>query len=153
MRFLFGRFSYLLIVFSCLIALTGVLTAAMSKRSFGSRYSGLTQGTGAAGLNVTSSLQDGQNMEVIVVSLTPEGFIPKEAVFPKKRFVLAINNRVGLSDISLDLFGERMGMLQRKNLRRETMSLQWEMELQPGNYELRGADHPDWVLTLADVKR
>jgi hypothetical protein len=125
----------------------------MNKQKYAPRYANLEQNIGLESHDAVGSLQGGQSMEVIVVSLTPEGFVPREVYFPRKRFVLAINNRTGLKETALELFWEKTNKMQGKQLGRETMNLQWELELQQGAYELHDTNHSNWVLTLTDLKR
>lgn len=105
--------------------------------------------------NVAAPLQSSnqKTIEVVVVTLSPNGFFPKEVVFPKKKFILALNNRTGESSLLLNLFRDKTNKLQEKPLKNETMSLQWELDLASGNYELRELNHPNWVLTLTDTKK
>jgi len=152
MGFPVKRFNYLFITSACLIAILGMALTIMNKQKYAPRYEGLERNIGLKSHDAAGSSQGGQSMEVIVVSLTPEGFVPREVYFPRKRFVLAINNRTGLNETALDLFWEKTNKVQGKKLGRETMSLQWELELQQGDYELHDTNHSNWVLTLTGLR-
>ena len=133
----------------CLIGLIGIVVLALSGRNLVAGSAITKQEIKAASNKVMPPLQKDvkKTKEVITVKLSPEGFFPSEVLIPKQPFVLVINNRTGTREVNFNLFREKSNdKLQERKLKQETMSLQWELDLPSGNYELRELNNPKWVL-------
>lgn len=82
----------------------------------------------------------------VLLTITPRGFDLKEITVPAVPFFLLVENRSGLSNISLSL--QRDGGALIKNARVEHEELDWTelLDLAPGNYVISEASHPDQAM-------
>lgn len=153
MHFPFQHFSQKQIFLFILAGCLGVAAVAMTRNRLTTRaLIRAPEGNEASSISLAPQ-QQRKTIEVVVVTLDPNGFFPREVILPKKKFVLAINNRAEkLTETTFELFREKTNKLQETKLKRETMSLQTVLDLPPGNYELRAQDNPTWVLSLIDKK-
>jgi len=90
--------------------------------------------------------------EVELIDLQPTGFEPHEITRPAGRFLLGVNNRTGLTDLSLMLVHESGRAVVGKRLSK-LKTWRQVLELQPGRYELREANHRDWLCRITITER
>ena len=85
----------------------------------------------------------GSPLEVELIDLRPSGFEPHEINRPAGRFLLNVNNRSGMTPLSLSIQRENQSVAERKRLGKD---LVWRksIDLSPGHYVLREANHPGW---------
>jgi len=79
-----------------------------------------------------------------LITIRPGGFDPVEIVRPKGNFLLAIDNRSGLTEVDLRLDSEFDNRLS-KRVSREELDSRTIVDLNPGTYLLTEAGHPGWV--------
>ena len=99
-----------------------------------------------------SSLDQKSNqVEAEVVTITPTGFEPATIRRPQGRFLLAVDNRSGLSDVPL--YWERETGARLNSTPTRTGKLRWRdiIDFPPGTYILRAANDESWRcrITLA----
>jgi len=155
-RILKGRRVLALIALGVLVAITCV-GAAIRGFSDASRATGgdkskpeiaETAGTFVEPAPVLSSPQSTAAQPEIsgtVLTLRPQGFYPTEIVHNKGRFVLIVDNKTGLEEMSLQLDLEVGGRLRHIPVRRNKPLWGDIIELNPGRYVLSEANHPEWV--------
>jgi hypothetical protein len=108
-------------------------------------------------LPAPSELQDnqaGERIEAEIITIRPNGFEPAEITRPQGRFLLAINNRSGISEMTLRL--NRDGGNEQRDLQAaQKTSRKWRdvVDLYPGRYLLKEAAHPDWVCRITITAR
>ena len=83
-------------------------------------------------------------LEEELITIRPGGFDPVEIVRPKGNFLLAIDNRSGLTEVDLRLDSEFDNRLS-KRVSREELDSRTIVDLNPGTYLLTEAGHPGWV--------
>jgi hypothetical protein len=90
------------------------------------------------------------NEAILVVRITirPTGFDPSEVVLPRGRFVLAIDNRSGLSDLTFRLDREAGGRVREARMPREQLGWRSVIDPPPGLYVLTAAEHPEWACRI-----
>ena len=90
--------------------------------------------------------------EVELIDLRQSGFEPREITRPAGRFLLGVNNRTGLTDLSLVLVD---GSGRSASGKRLVNLKTWRqvLDLPPGAYALREADHRDWVCRITITGR
>jgi hypothetical protein len=78
-----------------------------------------------------------------VIRLTPNGFEPSEITRPKGRFLIHVENRTILTEISLSLSREAGGREHGARLlkRRKWVEM---VNIPPGRYLLTEESHPEW---------
>lgn len=93
-----------------------------------------------------------QQTDVVLVTLTTNGFDPGEMTHPEGRFLFGINNGSGLSDLTFRLTTSNGIPKAEKRLPRGQV---WRrvLELPAGLYALRVTDHPDWTCSLTITAR
>lgn len=94
-----------------------------------------------------------QTLEGVLVTLRPQGFEPSAITRPEGRFVLAINNRSGLREISVTLDREFGPRLRTIPMARKRRLFGEGIELPPGRYVLTEASHPKWVCNITVTPR
>lgn len=94
-----------------------------------------------------------ESIEAEVITIRPAGFEPTEITRPKGRFLLAINNRSRLEQVALHLFTESGGREREMRVQRNKPDWRRIVDLQPGRYALREANHPDWVCHITITNR
>jgi hypothetical protein len=92
--------------------------------------------------------QSGEQVEVSVVTLRPQGFDPKEITRTEGRLILVVNDRTGLDEVSLNI--DRQGGSRLRNIQVERKRKTWGdiIELTPGEYLITEAGHPDWTCRI-----
>lgn len=88
-----------------------------------------------------------------LITITPIGFDPAEVTRPAGRFILAVDNRSGLEEVTLVLRDEGGQELLRERVPRETLDWSSTVNLAPGSYLLSEADHPAWGCRLTLTNR
>lgn len=90
--------------------------------------------------------------EVELIDLWRSGFEPREITRPAGRFLLGVNNRTELTDLSLVLAD---GSGRSASGKRLVNLKTWRqvLDLPPGAYALREADHRDWVCRITITER
>ncbi len=90
--------------------------------------------------------------EVELIDLRRTGFEPNEIKRPAGRFLLGVNNRTGLTDLSLMLLHQSGRSAAGKRLSK-LKTWRQVVDLQPGRYVLREANHRDWVCHITITER
>jgi hypothetical protein len=87
-------------------------------------------------------------MESELITVTPQGFEPREITRPNGAFLLMIDNRSGLTTIQPQLKSTTLVRLLDITLPREEPDWSQVVNLQPGIYLLTESNHPTWVFRL-----
>ena len=87
-------------------------------------------------------------IEAEVVTATPIGFEPAEITRPQGRFLLAVENAAGLSDLDLYLERETGGRVNVALSRRGRLRWREILDLPPGRYILRAANDESWRCSI-----
>jgi hypothetical protein len=103
---------------------------------------------------VASALQapSSNPAEVELIDLRLSGFEPHEITRPAGRFLLGVNNRTGLTDLSLVLANESGRSASSKRLSK-VKTWREVLDLHPGRYVLREATHRDWLCRITITGR
>lgn len=92
-------------------------------------------------------------VETELVTITPTGFDPAEITRPQGRFILKVDNRGGLEEVTLQLDGLRGGREREVRVRRTALDWRDLLDLRPGAYVLREAGHPGWACRITITPR
>lgn len=97
-----------------------------------------------------------RRVEVEILSIQPNGFEPSQITRSSGRFLLAIDNRAEIEDLTLRL--NRVSRFQEPALLdvtipRERLNLDEYINLPPGDYALTEANHPDWICHITITAR
>jgi hypothetical protein len=94
-----------------------------------------------------------QLVKVVLFTLTPQGFSPGEVELPAGRYVIAVNNRTRLQEVSLQF--DRVAGQRLKDVRVTRGQLDWRgtFDLTPGQYRLTEAAKPDWAVVIRVTAR
>jgi hypothetical protein len=84
----------------------------------------------------------------LLITIRPTGFDPREVVNAKGKFLLSVDNRSGLEVVNLQLDTEQGNRLHTKRVPRENLDFREIVNLNPGTYLLKEANHPDWVCRI-----
>src|SRR5262249_31100992 len=84
----------------------------------------------------------------LLITIRPTGFDPPEIVHAKGKFLLSVDNRSGLQVVDLALDSEQGNRLNAKRVPRENLDWREIVDLNPGAYLLKEANHPNWVCRI-----
>ncbi len=87
-------------------------------------------------------------IETELVTIRRHGFEPQEITRPADPFVLAVENRSGLEEVTLRLDRVAGNRLKEVNVPRKKLNWRDAFDLPPGRYVLTEANHPDWVCNI-----
>ncbi|HEU4871385.1 MAG TPA: hypothetical protein VFT08_11080 [Pyrinomonadaceae bacterium] len=91
-------------------------------------------------------------VESELITILPNGFQPAEITRPRGRFLLAVENRSGISavDFRLDAgLGNRVFQVNRTWERADWNEM---LHLPPGRYVLTEASHPEWQCVITIIQ-
>jgi hypothetical protein len=88
------------------------------------------------------------SIQVEPVTLKPSGFEPNEIRRPASPFVLAVNNRSRLLDVSFKLLREDGHKLHEMKGPKGQVNQRKLLDLPPGNYLLKEVNHPEWTCRI-----
>lgn len=138
----------------CLIASVGFAALVWGK--------GVLFGVGitAASNSAQPLIQKAATPEPLIVeqlTLRPSGFYPFEFTRPSGKFLLAVNNRVGIVEMNLRLSRETSNGVLRNlsEVKVHRRQSDWNdvVDLQPGTYLLTEASNPKWVCRITVVQK
>ena len=87
-------------------------------------------------------------VEAELLTVRPYGFEPSQITRPAGQFLLAIDNRSQIGDLSLQVdrvAGARLRQVRLRKGRPDDSNL---LDLPPGQYLLTEADHPEWACKI-----
>jgi hypothetical protein len=93
-----------------------------------------------------------ERTEVQLIDLTPNGFEPVEIMRPEGKFLLGVNNRTGLSDLTIQLINDSGVTTAQKRMIKDRV---WRkvVDPKPGRYLLAVVGHPDWRCQITITTR
>jgi methionine-rich copper-binding protein CopC len=133
-----------------LVVVIGVGVVASAKAW--SKLQASTPATAAAyrsSVKLASSLipqSNGLQRELITIRQT--GFDPEEIKRAPEAFLLAIDNKSGLGQLTLRITREDGLRVHESSLSPERFKVREKINLPPGEYLLTALDHPDWLCRL-----
>ena len=89
-----------------------------------------------------------KRIEVELVTIRASGFEPGEINRPPGKFLLAVDNRSGISEVDLRLDRLTGGRVHEARVSRDRPDWQTPLELTPGQYLLTEAYHPNWICRI-----
>jgi hypothetical protein len=89
-----------------------------------------------------------EEVESEVITLLPTGFSPSEISRPKGRFLVVIDNRTELEEVTFSLHRDDGQKLREAKRTKEQLIWRQIEDLPPGEYRLTVLDHPEWVCRI-----
>ena len=91
-----------------------------------------------------------ERVEAELITILPSGFQPAEITRPPGRFLLAVENRSGISAVDFRLDAELGNRVFQVSRTWERADWNEVLHLPPGRYVLTEASHPEWrcVITI-----
>lgn len=153
-----GRFASMVV---CGLSLCGVAAfgvhaynyRALAALVYAERSTALALVETRAGTATVPQGQPSERIEVELITVTPDGFQPKEITRPQGRFVIAIENRSGRQEVSIRLDRQAGGRLIESRMSKEKLNAKYLTDLTPGCYMLTEANHPDLVCRFTITPR
>ena len=87
------------------------------------------------------------------VTLRRTGFQPDEITRPAGPFLLLIDNRAELGEMTFRLLHQNGSKERDLNPKKDKFRLRHVMDLPPGRYALVEADHPDWTCRITIIPK
>jgi hypothetical protein len=84
-----------------------------------------------------------------ILTLRPRGFDPAEVSWPKGKFLLIIDNRTNVNELTLRLDREAGGRIKEIKFKMRKERSAGVLDLNPGNYLLTEANHPGWMCRIS----
>src|SRR5260370_3138313 len=137
-------------IFLVLVALSAT-TGIMGAHSWFHPVAGSSSGASHAAaeprtyLTSNPALQATQPLELERITITPRGFEPGEITRSGGHFLLAVDNRSGLDDVSLRLERVAGARVHEQRVSRSTGSWRGVVNLAPGSNQLAEAHQLAWV--------
>ena len=86
----------------------------------------------------------GERLEAELITLQEWGFEPKEINRPPGPFVAVFENHSGFPEVKLSLKRESGPEVSRIPVTRNVLNSRQRLQLPPGTYVVKDANHPDW---------
>lgn len=103
---------------------------------------------GGARTSLAQNQPQRERVETELITVRPFGFEPAEITRKQGRFLLAVDNRSGLEEVTLRLDRVTGNRLRDVNVPRRKLDWREFMDLPPGRYVLSEAAHPEWTCTV-----
>jgi hypothetical protein len=94
-----------------------------------------------------------ERIEAELITVTPNGFEPKEIVRPAGKFLIAIENRSGLKGLSMAIDSPSGNRVLNGTFPKEKLSLKQLADYQPGKYTLTEENHPEWICYITITEK
>ena len=88
------------------------------------------------------------DLTVEMISVGPDGFQPTNLTRPAGRFLLGINNRSGLRELTFQLTREDGRLMQEARVNPKQPNWRSLVNLPVGTYRLTEINHADWACTI-----
>jgi hypothetical protein len=88
------------------------------------------------------------DLTVEMISVNPDGFQPARLTRPAGRFLLGINNRSGLKELTFHLTREDGRLMQEARVNPKQPKWRSIVTLPVGRYRLTETEHADWVCDI-----
>jgi hypothetical protein len=92
--------------------------------------------------------QQGSTVQAEIITITRRGFEPAEITRAAGRFILMVENRSGLEEVTFRLDQENGSRVYEVALPQEKPDWSEVVDLQPGVYVLTEANHADWLARI-----
>lgn len=96
---------------------------------------------------------DQKRLEAETIILRSTGFSPREITRPQGKFLLAVDNRSGLDQVTLVLKREAGARLRDKPMSKDKSRWREVQDLHPGNHVLTERAHLEWVCRIMITAR
>ena len=157
MPFVLRHFTKVQIIAGSFIVLTSVTALGLSGYWFANKSSARQQPAilpskvapvVVAAEALSRTPQDRKKVEVEIVTLKATGFDPSSLTRPKGEFMLVIENRSGLPEVTFQ-FDRAVGLrLRQARVARKKASWNGLVDLPPGTYKMTEATRPAWAFSL-----
>lgn len=140
------RVSLPVLFVASLVFITGLTATAWGFFLTGTKATAPASSTKAEA-TVANSMQEssvGERLEAEIINITPTGFEPAEITRPTGRFLLAIQDRSGFAQITMQVSRESDGAQFLVPTRRKHHAWRNVVNPPPGRYLLTEANHPEW---------
>lgn len=134
---------------SALVTLGALAVAAGAWRAATAPEMPVVSAAPAETLDSSAEVAAGVGLPVVRVTIRPTGFDPAEVTLPRGRFMLAVDNRTGMNDLTFRLEREGGGRLHEVRMTREQLAWRKVVDPPPGSYVLTEIKHPEWVCRIS----
>jgi hypothetical protein len=98
--------------------------------------------------NSYETRSSGQNTsDDIKLELTSNGFVPAQVTHEAGVFAIEVENKSGVEEYTLRLTAQDGTILKEVSVNKGSAA--WTVNLQPGQYSLKEANHEQWVCAIA----
>lgn len=104
-------------------------------------------------LNSLQASSDRGRVEVEPLTLKPQGFEPSTIIRPHGRFILAIDNRSEMPDLTFRLVHSAGQQVASKKMRGRELRWRQLLDLPPGKYLLTESNHSQWQAKITITPR
>jgi hypothetical protein len=97
------------------------------------------------------AIQEPRDLTALVFAVRPTGFDPDELTISSGRYLIVVQNRSRLRDLTFRFDRENGERLHE--VRPQGLNWKRQFELQPGKYVLSEASHPEWHCVIHVIAR
>ena len=131
------------------LAAAGTLWARSHAGSLTPQSTSITQQNNSGGRpNQRGASPAPSSMTVETVTLTTRGFEPAEVTPSSDKFLLGIDNRLIVEELSFEILRENGQKVRQLKMEKNQVRLRKLINLQPGRYTLQVIDHPEWRCSI-----
>ena len=116
--------------------------------SLNQSYNSHTPSIPISGVQTQRDFNRYHDMTVEMISIKPDGFESSKLTRPSGRFLLAINNRSGLKELTFHLIRADGKLMQEARVDSKQPKWRSLVNLPPGMYQLTETTHADWICTI-----
>lgn len=104
--------------------------------------------SGTSGTGTQRNFRRDHDMTVEMISVGQQGFQPEMITRPSGRFLLGINNRSGVEELTVQLIREDGTLMQEARVNRKQPNWRSIVNLPAGAYRLTETSNPEWVCRI-----
>jgi hypothetical protein len=131
-----------------LVLLTAVAVSTFVALALSGRERLLGSSLAGSQPNAAQATPVNSDIKVARLTLRPHGFEPNQMTRPKKTFLLMVENRSGIEDVTLRLDRLAGGRLFERPVKKRNQIWTDKFDLPPGSYRLSVAENPKWICDI-----
>lgn len=139
-------------VFVGLLLVVGAGVALRARTEAGTRPKSIPTKEADRHASAFATTPQRERVESELITILPNGFQPAEITRPPGRFLIAIENRSGISAVDFQLDAEPGNRIFQVSRTWERSDWSEVVNLPPGRYVLTEASHPEWQCVITIIQ-
>jgi len=131
-----------------LVSLIAIAVSAFAVLALSGRERPVGSSLAGSQPNAAQTTPVHSDIKVARLTLRPHGFEPNQMTRPKKTFLLMVENRSGIENVTLRLDRLAGGRLFERPVKKRNQNWTEKFDLPPGSYRLSVAENPKWICDI-----